>query len=302
MAQSLRFGHFEIRCDQRQLLVGGMPAALGSRAFDLLRALVERRERLVSKEELLELVWPGVIVEENNLQVQISALRKLLGTQVIVTIPGRGYQFTAAPIDASVSSATAASAHGASLAHGNTGPRGHLLVAEDNKVNRLLLCRTLELMGHHVAGVDNGRKALEALRRERHDLLLLDLPVIVTSSVEGVAQVARCIELGADDFLHKPVNPVLLRARVGSSLEKRRLREQQKALIQRLSAAVPTPHAAGALRATEARRGNATVLAVRLRGRIATEALPSPGPMGSGGKPVAAFVAADPLGRAGQRA
>ena len=58
-------------------------------------ALIERRDRLVTKAELLELVWPGLVVEENNLQVQISGLRKLLGPQTIVTVPGRGYQFTA---------------------------------------------------------------------------------------------------------------------------------------------------------------------------------------------------------------
>lgn len=72
----------------------GQPLALGARAFDVLLALVERRERLVTKDELLELAWPGVVVEENNLQVQISALRKLLGPQSIATIPGRGYRFT----------------------------------------------------------------------------------------------------------------------------------------------------------------------------------------------------------------
>ena len=61
----------------------------------MLLALIERRERAVGKNELFELVWPGVVVEENNLQVHISALRKLLGPQTIATIPGRGYRFTA---------------------------------------------------------------------------------------------------------------------------------------------------------------------------------------------------------------
>ena len=59
--------------------------------------------------------------------------------------------------------------------------------------------------------------------------------MIVTSSLEGVAHVARCIELGADDYLHKPVNPVLLKARIGSSLEKKRLRDQQKELVRRFA-------------------------------------------------------------------
>jgi len=89
------FDRFVVRPDTRQLLVDGEPAKLGARAFDLLAALIERRERVVSKDELLELVWSRVVVEENTLQVHISALRKLLGLRAIATVPGRGYRFTA---------------------------------------------------------------------------------------------------------------------------------------------------------------------------------------------------------------
>lgn len=92
-----RFGRIELRPTQRQLLIDGQPATLGARAFDLLLALVQHRDRLVSKNELLDLVWPGLVVEENNLQVQVSTLRKLLGPQAIATIPGRGYRFTLVP-------------------------------------------------------------------------------------------------------------------------------------------------------------------------------------------------------------
>lgn len=133
-----------------------------------------------------------------------------------------------------------------------------LLVADDNKVNRLLLSRSLDLLGHTVVCAENGRIALELLREASFDLLLLDmempeldgfgvleqlgadpklrdLPVIVTSSLEGVANIARCIELGAEDYLHKPVNAVLLKARIGSSLEKKRLRDQQKEMVRRFA-------------------------------------------------------------------
>jgi class 3 adenylate cyclase len=135
---------------------------------------------------------------------------------------------------------------------------GRLLVADDNKVNRLLLTRSLELQGHTVASAPNGRVALEMLRTGNYDLLLLDmempemdgfqvleeldrdvrlrdLPVIVTSSLEGVDTVVRCIELGAEDYLHKPVNPVLLKARIGTSLEKKRLRDQQQEMVRRFA-------------------------------------------------------------------
>src|SRR5450631_3772569 len=96
VAASYRFGRFELSPATRQLLVDHQPAPLGARAFDVLLALLERRDRLVTKNELLDLVWPGLIVEENNLQVQVSALRKLLGPQVILSVPGRGYRFIAA--------------------------------------------------------------------------------------------------------------------------------------------------------------------------------------------------------------
>ncbi len=100
-AAALHFGRIELRPTERVLLVDGKAAVLGARAFDLLLALAERAGRLVGKHELIDLVWPGVVVEENNLQVQVSALRKLLGPHAIATIPGRGYRFTlAAPADA----------------------------------------------------------------------------------------------------------------------------------------------------------------------------------------------------------
>lgn len=165
-------------------------------------------------------------------------------------------------------------------------------MADDNKVNRLLLGRTLELQGHQVSSADNGRRALEMLRSERFDLLLLDLempevdgfavleqlathpdcaelrdlPVIVTSSLEGVAHVARCIELGADDYLHKPVNPMLLKARVGSSLEKKRLRDQQKEQVKRFATSAVAQDLQQGGFALGGRRVMATVLFADLRG------------------------------------
>src|SRR4051812_21172405 len=90
---SRRFGRFELQPAERRLLADGQPVALGARAFDLLVVLVERAGRLVAKNDLLTLVWPGLVVGENNLQVQISTLRKVLGESAFTTIPGRGYRF-----------------------------------------------------------------------------------------------------------------------------------------------------------------------------------------------------------------
>ena len=88
------FPPFRLSPDLRLLAADDMPLKLGGRAFDTLLALVERRDRGVSKQELLDIVWPRLVVEENNLQVQVATLRKLLGHHAIATIPGRGYRFT----------------------------------------------------------------------------------------------------------------------------------------------------------------------------------------------------------------
>lgn len=98
MLQNCRFDRFEFLGIERQLHVDGQRVAVGARAFDVLRVLIERRERVVSKQELLDLVWPGLAVEEANVQVQVSSLRKLLGHDVVATVPGRGYQF-AMPVE-----------------------------------------------------------------------------------------------------------------------------------------------------------------------------------------------------------
>lgn len=101
------FDRFELRPSERALLAGGVAQSLTPRAFDLLVALVERGGELVSKDELFDRVWPGVVVEENNLQVQVSALRKVLGPGAIETVAGYGYRFKpAVTVDAALPAAS----------------------------------------------------------------------------------------------------------------------------------------------------------------------------------------------------
>jgi adenylate cyclase len=138
------------------------------------------------------------------------------------------------------------------------GSPGRLLVVDDNKVNRLLLGRSLEQQGHTIEMAENGRQALDMLHAKPFDLVLLDIempemdgyqvlesvstdiqlrdiPIIITSGLEEINSVVKCIEMGAEDYLTKPVNPVLLKARIGASLEKKRLRDQQRELIRKFA-------------------------------------------------------------------
>ncbi len=139
-------------------------------------------------------------------------------------------------------------------AHGDT---GKLLVVDDNESNRNMLSRRLVRQGHTVKLAENGKQALEMLRAEDFDLVLLDvmmpemdgyqvlehlhaddklrgLPVIMISALDQLDTVVKSIELGAEDYLPKPFNPTVLRARIGACLEKKRLRDRERAYIKKL--------------------------------------------------------------------
>lgn len=95
MTEELRFANFSLHIHERRLLREGEPVILGARAFDVLCVLALHAGQLVTKTMLFEKVWPGLVVEENNVQVHVSTLRKVLGSSTIATVPGHGYRFTA---------------------------------------------------------------------------------------------------------------------------------------------------------------------------------------------------------------
>ena len=99
-AQTISFGPFRLLTEQRLLLEGDRPVRLGSRAFDILAALVERPGEVLGKEQLIARAWPQTVVEDSNLKIQVSALRRALGdgqggNRYVITVPGRGYNFVA---------------------------------------------------------------------------------------------------------------------------------------------------------------------------------------------------------------
>lgn len=133
--------------------------------------------------------------------------------------------------------------------------QSHVLVVDDNEANRDVLSRRLMRQGIRTTSAENGRRALEQVRSTPFDLILLDvmmpemngyqvlevlktdpalrhIPVIMISAVDDIDSVVRCIELGAEDYLFKPFNPVLLKARVEASLEKKFLRDKERAYLK----------------------------------------------------------------------
>src|SRR5271165_3782568 len=92
---TLKFGRFQVLPHRREFFAEGMPVPLGGGAFDVLMVLIEAGGELVTKDEILSRVWPGMVVEEHSLHFHISALRKVFGKDrgFIKTISGRGYRF-----------------------------------------------------------------------------------------------------------------------------------------------------------------------------------------------------------------
>jgi adenylate cyclase len=141
----------------------------------------------------------------------------------------------------------------------STAGTGHLLVVDDEPLNREMLMRRLKRMGFTASGAENGVLALELLGKETFDLVLLDImmpvldgfktlermkadeklrhvPVIMLTALDEVSSTVRCIEAGAEDYVPKPFNPVILRARLTASLEKKHLRDQERAYLAEIQA------------------------------------------------------------------
>lgn len=177
---------------------------------------------------------------------------------------------------------------------------GRLLVVDDNESNRDMLSRRLTHEGYDVLTAASGRQALELVKNEPVDLVLLDvmmpemngyevlqhlkahgtwrdIPVIMISALDEIESVVRCIERGAEDYLPKPFDPVLLRARIGACLEKKRLRDQEVLYLQDVThvtdaaASVEAGEFAGEMLADVAKRPDELGQLARVFQRMARE-------------------------------
>ncbi|MGH6881506.1 MAG: response regulator [Hypericibacter sp.] len=215
----IRFRHYCALPRARQLLALGQPLEIGSRAFDLLIVLLESRGTLVTKKEIVKRVWPSTLVEDSNLRVQMTALRKVLGKDgdIIKTVPGRGYMFAAETVQeplASLSSEPSVRE-----------PPTVAVIDDDRNVREALhsLLRSeglrVELFGSIPEFLDNIRSALPDCvvldvwlpgqsGLDFHEDLVrakLRLPVVFISGHADVPMSVRAMKSGAVEFLTKPI-------------------------------------------------------------------------------------------------
>ncbi|MGE5270309.1 MAG: ATP-binding protein, partial [Thiohalocapsa sp.] len=183
MNDAFVFGPFRLLVARRELVAHGVPVTIGQRAFDILLLLVSRHGELVTKDELMAEVWPGIVVEENNIQVHVSALRKVLGAagggeRYLLTVAGRGYRFVAkvegesvappgaAPAFASGAGAEASAGAGGRAAGNNLPQQLTTLIGREAELAdikaRLAAHRLVTLTGS--GGVGKSRLAIEAGR------------------------------------------------------------------------------------------------------------------------------------------
>ena len=203
---------------------------------------------------------PGFVPDLKKIQ---KAARNMLDVIQARLTPGatEAVQVAAAPAATPVAIAPAAEITAApaeqSADEGPVVHKGHLLVVDDNEMNRDMLAQRLLRQGHTVVTAVDGEDALQKLRDAAYDLVLLDIlmpgidgygvltqmkadghlrhiPVIMISALDELSSVVRCIEAGAEDYLPKPFNPTLLRARIGACLEKKQLRDQERKTYEAL--------------------------------------------------------------------
>ena len=241
-----RFGDCELDTERRELSCADHQVAVEPKVLDVLLYLLQHRDRVVAKEELLEQCWPGTFVSEAALTRCLAKVRKTVqpeqaGPPVIKTVYGRGYCFVW-PVT------TLPGAHPLPLASvvRASGPfaseRSKILIVDDEPFNVDYLEQTLEELGYETISARNGREALEKVATERPDLILLDvmmpvmdgftvcrilkgheetqlIPIVIMTALDAVADRVKGIKAGADDFLTKPVHEEELLARIETALK-----------------------------------------------------------------------------------
>jgi len=241
-----RFGNYELDAQYCELRCAGQQVAIEPKVFEVLVYLLQHRDRVVTKEELLEQCWPDTFVSEAALTRCLAKVRQTVQPEpaappVIKTVYGRGYFFVA-PV---TTLPRASSLPITPAAHGETpvviGP-SKILVVDDEPLKVDYLEQELEALGYETISAANGQEALEKVAAEAPDLILLDvmmpvmdgftvcrilkeheetrlIPIIIMTALDAMADRIQGIKAGADDFLTKPVHEEELFARIATALK-----------------------------------------------------------------------------------
>jgi len=224
----IHFRRFSVLPCDRRFLADGRPVEIGSRAFDLLMVLIEARGAVVGKEEIMGRVWPRLVVDEANLRVQMSLLRKLLGDDgdIIKNIPGRGYIFVADFTTTPAEAVPAVRATSVRQATPKRAPDPLIAVIDDDHATREALGGLMRSAGLRVELFESVQKFLRRRRTTRPQCLVLDvmlpgrsgldfvddlatqnshLPVIFISGEADIRMSVRAMKAGAVEFFTKPV-------------------------------------------------------------------------------------------------
>ncbi|HSC80882.1 MAG TPA: response regulator [Chitinolyticbacter sp.] len=225
----LKLGEAWISLERREAFLDGQAVRLGSRAFAVLEVLLASPYRLVTKDELVSTVWPDTVVEENNLQVQISALRRLLrlDPQLLETVPRRGYRLNVAALNGAPHAVTA-TAPAVPVDDEHTWKTlAEVHVIDDEPAVCAALVRQLRSLGIAASGHDSAETFLASCTFERPACLLLDVqlrnssgfdlqdelnrrqapfPIVFLTGFGTINMSVRAMKAGAEGFLTKPVS------------------------------------------------------------------------------------------------
>ena len=241
-----RFGNYELDAQHCELRCAGQQVAIEPKVFAVLVYLLQHRDRVVTKEELLEQCWSGTFVSEAALTRCLVKVRKTVqpepdGPPVIKTSYGRGYCFFA-PVTMLSHEPALPIMPVAPDAKPVATERSKILIVDDEPLNVDYLEQELEELGYATISATNGQEALEKVATEAPDLILLDvmmpvldgftvcrilkdheetrlIPIIIMTALDAVADRIQGIKAGADDFLTKPVHEEELFARIATALK-----------------------------------------------------------------------------------
>lgn len=249
----ISLGDVLISIERREAFREGIPVRLGSRAFDVLAALLASPGRLVTKTELLQAAWPDVVVEENNLQVQISNLRRelKLDAKLLETVPRRGYRLHAdvnvpLPLPLPISKGVNENAEVLVPVH----------VIDDEPAVRTALVRQLRAAGIEASGYASASEFLALCPSDQPGCLLLDVrlregsgfdlqaqlaaqgmpwPIVFMSGVGSIEMSVRAMKAGAETFLTKPIDEQQLLLALRDAMRRAAAQHQQCSTRQQIA-------------------------------------------------------------------